>query len=69
MTIGYKYKKDITMIFGLGESKKKPVKKSDGYTKSKNVTSKTPQTSREKEATAILKKMQAKKDSDSCPFC
>ena len=59
------------MIFGLGSSKKTkaPVKKSSGYTKSHAVTKKTAQSAQAREAAEVLRKMQAKKDADSCPFC
>jgi ribosomal protein L35 len=59
------------MIFGLGTKKapKASVKKSNGYTKSHKVTKKTPKDSRASEAAEILRKMEAKKNADSCPFC
>lgn len=60
------------MIFGLG-TKSKPQSKSKkpDSTKSKVVTKKTPKSSQADEAAAFLKKMNqnAKKNSDSCPFC
>jgi len=59
------------MIFGLGTKNKSkaPPKKASGYTKSHTITKKTAQSAQSREAAEVLRKMQAKKDSDSCPFC